>query len=167
MTTYSLIRAAGFGLLWAAAPLALAEPPAATLSDRDQAAAFAAAGATRVQSMWTMCAENPNTTGARVESVSDVNGDGLPDAVIAEDGSFCYGFTGTGFALVSKQASGQWRLMTHSAGIPEFLSTRGADGWPDLQIGGPGFCFPVQRWDGKEYVLNRFEYEGKACTRPR
>lgn len=163
MTPHSLVRAAGFGLLCAVAPLAVAAPPTAKLSDKDQAAAFAAAGATRVKAMWTMCADNPDTTGARVESVSDLNGDGLPDAVIAEDGSFCYGFTGTGFALVSKQASGQWRLMTHSTGIPEFLSTRGADGWPDVLIGLPGFCFPVERWDGTQYVQNRFEYEGKPC----
>ena len=163
MTPHSLVRAAAFGLLAANASLALAAPPSATLSDKDQAAAFAAAGATRVKSMWTMCAENPDTAGARVESVSDVNGDGLPDAVIVEDGSFCYGFTGTGFALVSKQASGQWRLMTQGAGIAEFLSTRGVGGWPDVLIGGPGFCFPVQRWDGKQYAPNRFEYEGKPC----
>jgi len=25
----------------------------------------------------------------------------------------------------------------------------------------------VQRWNGKEYVLNRFEYEGKRCKPPR
>jgi hypothetical protein len=25
-------------------------------------------------------------------------------------------------------------------------------GYPDLLIGGPGFCFPVWRWDGKAYI---------------
>ena len=34
------------------------------------------------------------------------------------------------------------------------------------QMGGPGFCFPVWRWNGKAYALNRFEYEGKRCKRP-
>jgi hypothetical protein len=163
MTRNSIARAATLGLLYATAPLAGAAPTAATLSDKDQAAALAAAGATRVKGIWTMCAENPDTTGARIEAAADVNGDGLPDAVIAEDGSFCYGFTGTGYAVVSKQTSGQWRLMAQGAGIPEFLSAHGAEGWPDLRIGGPGFCFPVQRWDGKAYVQNRYEYDGKRC----
>ena len=43
----------------------------------------------------------------------------------------------------------------------------GAMGWPDISVGGPGFCFPVQRWNGREYKLQRWEYEGKACKPPR
>jgi len=43
------------------------------------------------------------------------------------------------------------------------LKTRGAGGWPDILVGGPGFCFPVERWNGKAYELHRFEYEGKRC----
>ena len=34
-------------------------------------------------------------------------------------------------------------------------------------VGGPGFCFPVQRWNGREYKLQRWEYDGKACKPPR
>jgi len=34
---------------------------------------------------------------------------------------------------------------------------------PDMSVGGPGFCFPVLRWNGKAYVQNRYQYEGKAC----
>jgi hypothetical protein len=44
-----------------------------------------------------------------------------------------------------------------------FLTTKGVGGWPDIEIGGPGFCFPVERWNGKQYVLHRYEYEGKRC----
>jgi hypothetical protein len=51
--------------------------------------------------------------------------------------------------------------------MAEFLKTRGADNWPDISVGGPGFCFPVVRWNGKEYKLQRFEYEGKRCKQPR
>jgi hypothetical protein len=50
---------------------------------------------------------------------------------------------------------------------PTQLKTKGKDGWPDISVGGPGFCFPVQRWNGKAYELNRFEYEGKRCKPPR
>ena len=71
--------------------------------------------------------------------------------------------TGQGFWLVSKVTNGGWRLITGGPGIPEFLKTKGVGGWPDLLVGGPGFCFPVERWNGKEYKVQRWEYEGKAC----
>jgi hypothetical protein len=53
--------------------------------------------------------------------------------------------------------------MDEGFGFATFLETRGKDNWPDLQLGGPGFCFPVYRWDGYIYELNRKEYEGKPC----
>jgi hypothetical protein len=58
-------------------------------------------------------------------------------------------------------------LVTSGTGIPEFLKTKGADGWPDISVGGPGFCFPVERWNGREYKFQRWEYDGKACKPPR
>ncbi len=67
---------------------------------------------------------------------------------------------------MSQQADGGWKLIYSEVGIAEFLKTKGVGGWPDISIGGPGFCFPVWRWNGKAYALNRFEYEGKACKRP-
>lgn len=166
MDMQPLIRTAQLGLLLGAASAALAADGPATLSAEDQTAAFTAAGAARTRGVWKICAEDPNNTGARIESASDVNGDGLPDAVVAEDGTFCYGFAGIGYAVVSKQASGQWRVMSQGAGIPSFLATRGAQGWPDLEIGGPGFCYAVQRWNGTQYTIHRYEYEGKACSPP-
>jgi hypothetical protein len=36
-------------------------------------------------------------------------------------------------------------------------------GWPDISVGGPGFCFPVMRWNGRAYVRRRMEYDGKPC----
>jgi hypothetical protein len=83
--------------------------------------------------------------------VTDLNGDGLPDAVISEGGTYCYGNTGQGYWLVSKLPSGNWKLMTNGTGILEFLKTKGTGGWPDVSVGGPGFCFPVERWNGREY----------------
>ena len=50
--------------------------------------------------------------------------------------------------------------------MPEFLATKGVGGWPDLSLGGPGFCFAVMRWNGRAYVFNRNEYEGKRCRPP-
>lgn len=138
----------------------------AKLSPADEAAAFKAAGYTPKGKQWRAC-DDPTlayTPGA-VEEVRDVNGDGLPEAVITEGGTFCHGNTGVGYSLVSKQADGSWKLITNGTGILSFLTTKGVDGWPDIEIGGPGFCFPVERWNGREYVLQRHQYEGKPCHR--
>ena len=135
------------------------------LSPADEAAAFRAAGFTQVEGQWRAC-EDPGTASyspGAMDQVADLNGDGRPEAIISESSSFCYGMQGSGYALVSKQADGAWTLITNGSGIPTPLGTRGTSGWPDLEIGGPGFCFAVERWNGKAYVLNRHEYDGKAC----
>ncbi|PKO69739.1 MAG: hypothetical protein CVU23_06615 [Betaproteobacteria bacterium HGW-Betaproteobacteria-17] len=137
------------------------------LSEADRAAVFKAAGAVRKQDMWVMCADDPRPGGATIETVRDLNGDGRPEAVVSEVGMYCYGHAGMGFKLLSKQADGGWRPMAGGSGMPEFLKTRGAGNWPDISVGGPGFCFPVERWNGKAYALHRFEYQGKRCKPPR
>ncbi|HEX6733166.1 MAG TPA: hypothetical protein VF096_00020 [Azonexus sp.] len=140
-----------------------AAPPGG-LAPAEQAAAFAAAGFKQQGQRWRAC-DDPTASyvpGA-IESVRDLNGDGRPEALITEGGSFCYGHVGTGYSLVSRQADGRWKLLTRGTGIVSVLETRGAGGWPDLEIGGPGFCFPVVRWDGRKYALHRHQYEGKPC----
>jgi len=147
-----------------------AAAPAAPPAGGDEAAAFTAAGFNKRGGMWRSGCEDPGTASyqpGKIEKMEDVNGDGRPDAVITEGSGFCYGNTGVAYAVVSKQANGGWKLMTNGPGIVEFLKTKGADGWPDISVGGPGFCFPVQRWNGREYKLQRWEYEGKPCKPPR
>ena len=144
-----------------------AEDPAAevTLSAGDRDAAFRAAGFTKAAGEWHSC-DDPGTASyspGEIEQSGDFNGDGRPDAVIVESSSYCHGAAGTGYSLVSQQADGSWKLMTQNTGVLAFLDARGTGGWPDISVGGPGFCFPVERWDGKEYNLRGFEYEGKAC----
>ncbi len=138
----------------------------AQLSPADEAAAFAAAGFTRKGAQWRSDCDDPGTPSyspGEIQQVKDLNGDGRPEAVIVEGGTYCYGFTGQGYKIVSQQADGSWKLITYDSGFPNFLTTHGSGGWPDIEIGGPGFCFPVHRWNGHEYVLNRMEYEGKPC----
>jgi hypothetical protein len=135
------------------------------LSPADEAAAFRAAGFTRTADQWQACGD-PGTasyTPGAIDSVADLNGDGRPEAFVSEGSTFCFGSTEVGYALVSKQADGSWKLITGGPGIPTPLATKGTGGWPDLEIGGPGFCFPVERWNGREYQLNRLQYEGKSC----
>lgn len=155
-----------------AATAAAAESAGASLSAADQAAVFKAAGAVQRKGAWVICeppadSGAPASPGATIDAVRDLNGDGRPEAVVSDSGSFCYGHAGMGFQLLSKQANGSWKVMAGNNGMPEFLKTKGKDGWPDISVGGPGFCFPVERWNGKEYALNRFEYQGKRCKPPR
>lgn len=138
----------------------------ATAAPSNDAAIFRAAGFIRRGSQWRSDCDDPGTASyspGTIESRADLNGDGRPEAVVTEGGTYCYGNTGTAFWLVSQQANGSWKLITNSTGIPEFLKSKGVGGWPDISIGGPGFCFPVVRWNGKAYVANRKEYSGKPC----
>ena len=150
--------------------LLLAAMLAATAPAAEQAAIFKAAGFTRRGGAWKSgnCdgAESESYSPGSIETYGDLNGDGRPEAVVTEGGAICYGMTGTHFWLLSKQANGSWKLMTHETAMPDFLKTKGAAGWPDISLGGPGFCFLVVRWNGKAYVKNRFEYEGKPCKLP-
>jgi hypothetical protein len=138
----------------------------AKLSPADEAAAFKAAGFTLKGKKWQACDDpTPTYTPGAIEEVRDLNGDGQPEAVISEGGTYCYGNTGFGYSLVSKEANGNWRLISKGTGIVTVLTSKGVGGWPDIEIGGPGFCFPVQRWNGHEYGVQRYQYQGKPCRR--
>ncbi len=142
-------------------------PPTETfpMESADDAAAFAAAGFKLVDESWRGC-DDPGTASyvpGQIEQVADLNGDGQPEALITEGSTVCFGMTGSGYSLVSRNGAGQWKLIDQGTGIIRFLETRGAGNWPDMEVGGPGFCFPVLRWDGAAYKLNRREYEGKPC----
>jgi len=168
-----IVRPLALLALLAASPaLALEAPPPeqsqaeqSPLPPPDESAAFRAAGFEQAGGEWRACGD-PGTasyTPGEISQVLDLNNDGLPEAVLTEGSAFCFGMTGMGYSLVSKQADGSWRLLDGRGGIPTFLGTRGKDGWPDIEVGGPGFCFPVLRWDGTEYKVDRHQYQGKPC----
>jgi len=145
---------------------AVAEPPSIVLSDAERTAAFTAAGFKLEDGAWRACGD-PGTlsyTPGAIDSIADLNGDGRPEVVTSEGSTYCFGMTGTGYAIVSRQEDASWKLIDGGQGIPIFLETKGEDGWPDLMVGGPGFCFPVLRWNGEYYDQHRFEYEDKPCV---
>jgi hypothetical protein len=148
-----------------------AAPPSGQtqLSAADTSAAFQAAGFKNSGGQWRSDCDDPGTPSyspGSIERVADLNGDGQPEVVIVEGGTYCYGMTGQGYWLVSQRRDGRWQLMDRGTGLVEVLATKGSDGWPDLSIGGPGFCFPVLRWNGRDYQQQRWEYDGKACKPP-
>jgi len=136
-------------------------PKPAAGSPADRVAAFKAAGATPVRGKYLAC-DKQQEMGIEIR---DLNGDGRPDAVISDYGTACYGSTEQGFTIVTKEANGTWRLFFQNQGIPDFLATRGAGGWPDIENGGPGFCHPVMRWNGRDYATYRWKAEQPgACA---
>ena len=149
-----------------AAMLVVAAMIAASAPAAEEPAIFKAAGFTKAGAKWHTDCDQPGAGDygpGTIETYRDLNGDGHPEALVTEGGTFCYGNTGTGFWLLGKQASGAWKVLFQSQCLAEFLKTTGASKMTDISVGGPGFCFPVVRWNGKEYVQNRYEYEGKAC----
>ena len=155
----------GAALLLAGAPAHAVDPPRDSGFEIDDGAAFRAAGFMLLNGAWQACdsAGDVSYVPGQIEQLADLNGDGAPEAVITESGAACFGAAGTGYYLVSSDKAGKWHLVDSGEGVATFLKTRGKDNWPDLEVGGPGFCFPVLRWDGKAYVPNRKEYEGKPC----
>lgn len=129
----------------------------ADLAPAEQAAVFKAAGFKKERGgQYIRCKEETATasyTPGRIE-VADLNGDGQPEAWVKESSLYCYGRTAEYFVLVTKD-SGGWRVLLENVGIPTVLTTKHF-GWPDIEVGGPGFGkFPVYRWNGKSYVLRK------------
>jgi hypothetical protein len=140
-----------------AAPLA--KPSASSPADRE--AALRAAGFPAVRGKHPAC---DKAMEVEIE-IRDLNGDGRPDAVVTDFGLECYGSTEQGYVIVTKEPNGAWRKLFNTPGIPTFQSTRGAGGWPDIENGGPGFCFPVLRWNGSDYVKIRWSaHQPGACA---
>jgi len=85
----------------------------------------------------------------------DLNGDGVEEVLVQAGNSCTSGMTGTSATLFIK-IDGRYQTQLGFPGIVEPLKTK-HKGYADLQIGGPGFCFPVWVWDGKAYVHDRNE----------
>jgi hypothetical protein len=86
--------------------------------------------------------------------VVDLNGDGQPE-VFVQVNSSCYGMAGGELSLLIKDKQGRWQSnLGFPAGGYKLLSTKNK-GYPDIEIGGPGFCFPVWRWNGRAYAIHK------------
>ncbi|MGE8368218.1 hypothetical protein ACU4GI_24895 [Cupriavidus basilensis] len=84
-------------------------------------------------------------------TVIDLNGDGQPEVFTNLYGTCVGGMAGVFMQLYIKDANGQWKPQFGFPGQPEALKSKNL-GFPDIAVGGPGTCFPVWRWNGKEYA---------------
>ena len=88
-----------------------------------------------------------------VVTITDMNKDGVEEVFIEFGNTYTSGNTGANIVLYIKDKQKGYNTNLGFPGIsPEQLKT-GYGGYPDLLIGGPGFEFPIWRWNGKEYVF--------------
>lgn len=85
--------------------------------------------------------------------VVDLNGDGQSEVfTLLQSG--CYGMAGSQLDLLIKAKDGKWVSQFGFPGMYTILETKHL-GYPDIEIGGPGTCFPVWRWNGTRYDLHK------------
>lgn len=83
--------------------------------------------------------------------IVDLNGDGTHEVFVYWGNTCTSGGTGSSLSMYAKDNSGHYRdQFGFPAAIYSALPT-GNDGYPDLQFGGPGFCFAVWSWAGSNY----------------
>lgn len=86
---------------------------------------------------------------------TDMNKDGIEEIFVSYGNTYTSGMAGADIVLFIKNEKGVYEKNLGFPGlIPDALSSSNK-GYPDLVIGGPGFEFPVWRWNGKQYDLHR------------
>jgi hypothetical protein len=86
---------------------------------------------------------------------TDMNKDGKEEIFILFGNSYTSGMTGSSIVVFIADKAGAYKMNLGFPGtLPDGLATANL-GYNDLLVGGPGFEFPVWRWNGKEYVFSK------------
>lgn len=98
--------------------------------------------------------------------IIDLNGDGRPEVIVLAGNTCTSGLTGRSLFLFVKNKAGKYEQnlgFPADAAVPLAQTSKG---FPDLLIGGPGFCRPVWRWNAAryDYFCSREESPG-ACAK--
>ncbi|HKY60058.1 MAG TPA: hypothetical protein VJP59_03515 [Gemmatimonadota bacterium] len=125
-------------------------PDSTTTSEDDQRAIFDLLGYTLSADGTALEAPDCGTIFSQVEE-TDLNGDGVSEVFVLAGNTCTSGMAGSSIVLFIKDAEGRYGShLGFPAGGWTKLETSNA-GFPDLAIGGPGFCEAVWRWDGTTY----------------
>jgi hypothetical protein len=103
-------------------------------------------------------AELPCPWGTTIQvRFQDLDRDGGDEVFVEVENGCLYGNTGVATTLFIRDQEGRFQSHLGFPGFVDVLEGSVHLGFPDLLIGGPGFCFPVWRWDGERYELHRRE----------
>lgn len=114
------------------------------------------------------CVRSGGTTIAYEVKQIDINGDGVNEIEVAASpaelgngASSCYGHVGQNIYLLISAGRDKWdQAFGFDAVALEYLP-RGSGQMPDVQIGGPGFCFPIWRFYKGSYGIWKTCRDGK------
>ena len=143
----------------ACAPSALAQtegstllfhPDSTTISEADQRAIFDALEYTVSADGTSLEVVDCGPIYAQATE-TDLNGDGVVEVFVLGGNTCTSGMDGSTITLWIKNADGSYAMnLGFPAGRWTVLETSNM-GYPDLAIGGAGFCEAVWRWDGTSY----------------
>ena len=84
-------------------------------------------------------------------AVKDLNGDGRVEVLLRGGNTCTSGGDGSSLWLLTKTAQGSWQThLGFPAGGYTLLAEK-QQGFPDIRVGGMGWCEAVWRWDGTTY----------------
>jgi hypothetical protein len=83
---------------------------------------------------------------------ADLNKDGREEVFVVFGNSYTSGQAGSSVVLYIRKPTGSYATNLGFPGTAPDLMPTSYKGYPDLFIGGPGFEFPIWRWNGKEYA---------------
>jgi len=104
-------------------------------------------------------------------NIIDLNADGTAEVFVYWGNSCTSGHTGRSLSLFVKDGSGAWRDQLGFAAFDYTILPASNAGYPDLEFGGPGFCFAVWSWNGSHYDFKcnspqeegGCQYTGNVC----
>ena len=114
--------------------------------------------------------ENCGEIPARTEIV-DLNGDGEYEVFVFWGNTCTSGHAESSLSLFTRDSSGRYRQQLGFPAASYTALLTGKDSYPDLQFGGPGFCFAVWSWNGNNYEFKcnspqeegGCQYTGNVC----
>lgn len=86
---------------------------------------------------------------------TDMNKDSLEEIFVSYGNSFTSGHTGSSISLFIRNNKKSYENNLGFPGMVPDALTSASQGYFDLLIGGPGFEFPVWRWNGRAYAMHR------------
>jgi hypothetical protein len=101
----------------------------------------------------------------------DLDRDGSREAIVQWGNTCTSGMAGWSVSLFIRTGGGIYRDQFGFPGLISSIADSEPGSFPDIEIGGPGFCFAVWGWDGDSYAFKcnapqeagGCEFQGNVC----